>query len=453
MLACLLAGLLSIVVTLPFDPAAEADSGTPAAPADDPVLLAQYNQLFAKMLKDPANLDLMFDFASVAARLGRYEAAIGTLERMLLFNRDLPRVKLELGALYFKLGSYEAARSYFNQAIAGKDVPASVRQRVQVYLAQIDQRTARSHLAGNLTFGVRYQTNANVGPSSNHVVALGFDAVLNSTFLAQSDWNVFGAAYLVHSYDLDFEKTKSWDTTAQGYYARQFNLTSLNLGFGEVTTGPRFVLVPDQGNEFSVRPFALANIVTLADEVDFWTAGGGIELDKAFDADRVQFSGAYTNRYETYVNSESSPTNSLFTGDTSTFGMNGSYDITNSIRLGLAGYVSVQGAQVNYNENNQYSLAATISKRYPAPFALTAFPWETDFSVRGTWTNYDAPNPSVDPTTAREDSELLLTLTNTIGLTSDLSLLLQAQYTHHASNLPNFRFDDTSVLMGGTWSF
>src|SRR5262249_34597856 len=162
-------------------------------------------------------------------------------------------------------------------------------------------------------------------------------------------WNVFGAAYLVHSYDLDFEKTKSWDTTAQAYYARQFNLTSLNLGFGEATTGPRFVLVPDQGSELSVRPFALANIVTLNDDVDFWTAGGGLELDKAFDADRVQLSGAYTNRYETYVNSVSSPNNSLFTGDTNTFGMNGSYDITNTIRLGLAGYVSVQNAQVNYN--------------------------------------------------------------------------------------------------------
>jgi hypothetical protein len=33
------------------------------------------------------------------------------------------------------------------------------------------------------------------------------------------------------------------------------------------------------------------------------------------------------------------------------------------------------------------------------------------------------------------------------------SLLLQAQYTNHNSNIPNFRFTDTSVVMGTTLSF
>lgn len=451
--ACLLVAALGLVSGLLWEGPAEADNPAPAAAAEDPVLLAQYNQLFARMLKDPANLDLMFEFASVAARLGRYEAAIGTLERMLLFNRDLPRVKLELGVLYFKLGSNEAARSYFEGALAGKDVPASVKQRVQLYLAEIDKRTARNHFAGNITAGVRYQTNANVGPSSNQVLALGFDAVLNSTFLAQSDWNAFGSAYLVDSYDLNFEKTESWDTTAQAYYARQFELTTLNLGFAEATTGPRFVLVPDPGSELSVRPFFLANIVTLGDTPDFWTVGGGAELDKVFNDGHGQLGVGYTNRDEIYVNSDDRPNNTLFSGDMNSFSANVSYDVTSTIRLGLAGYVSLQGAEADYYANNQYSIAASVGKRYPAPFGLTSFPWETDLSARGTWTDYDAPDPSVDPTVARDDTELLLTLSNTVGLTSDLSLLFQVQYTHHNSNLPNFQFDDTSILMGGTWSF
>ena len=34
-----------------------------------------------------------------------------------VFNPNLPRVKLELGVLYFKLGSYELARSYFQEAV------------------------------------------------------------------------------------------------------------------------------------------------------------------------------------------------------------------------------------------------------------------------------------------------------------------------------------------------
>jgi hypothetical protein len=422
-------------------------------PADANQLKQEYDQLFAEMLKRPADLDLMFKFASVAARLGNFEAAISTLERMLLFNRDLPRVKLELGVLYFKIGSYSIARNYFEEAISGKDVPASVKQKVQPYLAEIDRRTARNHFAGSVTFGLRYQTNANVGPSSNHVLAFGFDAVLNSTFVGQPDWNAFASTYLTDSYDLNLEKSKTWDTTLQGYYARQFTQDSLNLGFLEATTGPRFLLIPQQGSELSLRPFVLANVVTLGDTSDFETLGGGFELDKAFDQDRLLLSAGYTNRYEIYENTSARPTNDQFTGDMNTVSANGSYALTNALQLGVSGYFSDQGAHADFNANDQYSVAGDISQRYPAPFQITQFPWVADLSVRGTWTNYDLPDPEVDPNTARKDDELLVTLSNTIGLTQDLSLLLQAQYTNHHSNLPNFQFEDESVLIGGTWSF
>jgi hypothetical protein len=416
-------------------------------------LQVEYNQLFAQMLERPADLDLMFKFASVAARLGNYEAAISTLERMLLFNRDLPRVKLELGVLYFKIGSYTIARNYLEDAVSGKDVPESVKKRVQPYLAEIDRRTARNHFAGSLSFGLRYQTNANVGPSSNHVLALGFDAILNSTFLGTPDWNAFASAYLTDSYDLNLEKTQSWETTFQSYYAQQFTETSLNLGFAEATTGPRFLLVPDQGKELSVRPFLLGNVVTLGNTPDFETIGGGLEFDKALDGDRVLLSAGYTNRYEIYENSDARPTNSQYTGDMNTISLAGSYQATNTLQLGLNGYFSNQGAEADFNANNQYSIAAYASQRYAAPWALTQYPWQASVSVRGTWTDYDAPDPAVDPNSTRSDDELLVTLGNTVGITRDLSALLQLQYTRHNSNQPNFEFNDTSVLFGGTWSF
>lgn len=47
----------------------------------------------------------------MAIQIGNYDAAIGTLSRMLLFNPNLPRVRLELGALYFQLASYPAAKA------------------------------------------------------------------------------------------------------------------------------------------------------------------------------------------------------------------------------------------------------------------------------------------------------------------------------------------------------
>ena len=71
----------------------------------------QYEAAFQEIFKDPGNLDKTFRYAELAVELGNFEAAISALERMLLINPNLPRVRLELGVLYFRLGSYQLART------------------------------------------------------------------------------------------------------------------------------------------------------------------------------------------------------------------------------------------------------------------------------------------------------------------------------------------------------
>jgi tetratricopeptide (TPR) repeat protein len=95
-----LCGLIFFVVTLATAQAPAQDlSGT-----EHSRLESQKSALFQQMLRNPANLDATFAYADVAARLGDYEAAVSALDRMLLFNPNLPRVQLEIGALYFRMG-------------------------------------------------------------------------------------------------------------------------------------------------------------------------------------------------------------------------------------------------------------------------------------------------------------------------------------------------------------
>src|SRR5829696_2006453 len=119
----------------------------------------EYDAMFAQVLREPANLDLSFRFAEIATAAGDYEAAIGALERMLFYNPALPRVRLELGILYFRLGSYEMARSYLAGALAGADAPPEVRARVEPFLFEIDRRLATTQWSGFGQLGVRFQTN------------------------------------------------------------------------------------------------------------------------------------------------------------------------------------------------------------------------------------------------------------------------------------------------------
>src|SRR5437667_343762 len=126
-------------------------------------LEAKKAALFQEMLRNPANLDATFAYAEAAAKLGDNEAAVSAFERMLLFNPNLPRVDLELGTLYFRMGSFEIARSYFAKAAAANPSP-EVRARIAEYLAEIARQAAPERLVGYVFFGAQYQSDANVAP-------------------------------------------------------------------------------------------------------------------------------------------------------------------------------------------------------------------------------------------------------------------------------------------------
>src|SRR5438045_3214303 len=91
-------------------------------PGDSPFKLTQSrselqrdaDQLFEQLLKDPKNIDLTLRYAEAVAKLGNLEAAISSLERLLLLDRNYPGVRLELAQLYLRLNSLEVARSYLN---------------------------------------------------------------------------------------------------------------------------------------------------------------------------------------------------------------------------------------------------------------------------------------------------------------------------------------------------
>ena len=63
------------------------------------------------MLKDPGNLETVMAYAQAATKAGDYEAAVSAYEGMLIIASNLPRVRLELGILYYRLKSYETSRT------------------------------------------------------------------------------------------------------------------------------------------------------------------------------------------------------------------------------------------------------------------------------------------------------------------------------------------------------
>lgn len=93
----------------------------PAAATPSTSDLQQFDALYNQLLADPTNLDLTVAYAELAVEMGDYEAAVPPLERLLMSNPELPKIKLELGILYYLLGSYDISKTYLHDAKVNGD--------------------------------------------------------------------------------------------------------------------------------------------------------------------------------------------------------------------------------------------------------------------------------------------------------------------------------------------
>jgi tetratricopeptide (TPR) repeat protein len=184
-------------------------SGTPPAfAAQDSTSLsrdqieARRQALLQLMLQDPSNLDVAFEYAALSSQVGDYEAAVSTLERMLIFAPNAPRLQLELGILYYRLGSYEVSRSYFAQVVANPSVPPEIAAKVRLYLQQLAIEAEPPAFSATIFSGIRWESNANSAPASQAVTLNGIDFTLDTQSVAAPDWSAVNIATMHYGYDL-----------------------------------------------------------------------------------------------------------------------------------------------------------------------------------------------------------------------------------------------------------
>jgi len=106
-----------------------------AAPADATHLL--YDAAFQETLRKPADPVTLVAFAEIAIKYGDLEGAISALDRLLLIDGAQPEVKLELGVLYFRLGSFEAAKGYLEEVRSSPRASAELKERAAAFLKEV----------------------------------------------------------------------------------------------------------------------------------------------------------------------------------------------------------------------------------------------------------------------------------------------------------------------------
>ena len=138
----------------------------------DPIELSiaqqQKEEVFKQLFKDPTNLSLLFKYANLSIMVGDLEGAIGVFEQMLIYDSELPRIRLELGVLYFRLGSFALANNYL-KSVKEYNPPPEVEARVDQFLEAIVSAEEPFQWQQTLSIGFKRTTNGNSGINADFI--------------------------------------------------------------------------------------------------------------------------------------------------------------------------------------------------------------------------------------------------------------------------------------------
>lgn len=413
---------------------------------------AELEQVFQQLLADPANPELTLRYARLAVEAGNSEAAVAALERLVLFNDTLPRARIELGVLYYRLGSHAQARDYLKRGLADPSLPADARANGERYLAEVENMLSPHVLEGSLTMGFRYQTNANLAPSGRRVFQAGLPFNLPRNQRKQEDGNFFGLLGVEHRYDFDPFDRQAWlESDFTLYGAKQFERSRLDLMVADFATGPRFQPLPGELPGLNMKPFFRASVAVLDEQEYFHSLGFG--LSNRLDlSERLRIEGTYEFRALDYNSTSRRPFADEQSGIENNLSVGARYLITPSQRIEFRLGGRLMDAEKGYESFDEISASLTYQFGYAAPFA--GMPQWIAAAFAGyahSW--YDRPDRSVLPGRKRDDDEWRIGAYNVFNLSKDWSALALIEYVENDSNIRNFDYNDLSIMIGVTRRF
>ncbi|CAE7404639.1 unnamed protein product [Symbiodinium microadriaticum] len=400
--------------------------------------------LKAQVDANPNDPQALFQYADYLDGQGRTDEAIAYYQRILQIDPNLARVHLNLGLIYYRQENYPQARGHFVRALETGRGSSATKDRIQAYIDQIDRRQARSLLTGFVLGGLRFQTNPAAAPDSTT------DPNLNDFQRGEEDVAAFVAGNLRSVYRLNPEGSVALDTTAELYGSKQFEIDDLDLIYLSGKTGPRF----RTGRLIGAPRASTAHVFVTG---SYSNLGG----DAFYGG--VGLGGEWTI-----------PVSDIFTGGASYTFLHRNFNEDNFPRsdandhtLSAKGQWRVAGddaikARLGYRHSdadrdsdtlNEFFVSADYEFRFGSPLNANAASAGISLGLSGRFSEYDAPDPTVNPTVTRESNIYKGTITSHLPFNQAGALLLSVGHTIADSNITVYDYDNTQAMAGLAWFF
>ena len=401
---------------------------------------------FTEMFNNPDNVELMYAYALTSIKLRDYEAAISTLERILIFRPDTPRVEIELGAAYYRIGSYTIARYYFEEAKADPSTPEDLIERADAFLEEIDSRTRTSTLVGAVSLNTIVTSNANNGPPSRLIDLSGLRVRLNGpNVTAQSDVGASVSIQATHIYDLNGLNEDNWRTNISVFSERYDSTKSGAADVFIVRTGPQLALDDDRHGP-KIRPYVEFDHVRSSEDPLYTTAGVGAEVTDTVDETMSLFSDLRLG-WRDYHNDGVQNLDGLQVRGVA--GLN--YFHSDPLSLRALVLFEYDGASTRSQRAVEAGVGLGARYNYNSGFENAGRLWTV--SARATLLRREHFRQDGVAQVRRQDTDLRLSLGHTAHFQDGLAVTLRGDYFRRFSNSRNFRLESFSMNFGLTYFF
>ncbi|MEO7546956.1 MAG: hypothetical protein ABIT82_00915 [Ramlibacter sp.] len=413
----------------------------------------QTEEAFRQVFDQPEDLGLWSRYAQLLVKAGNYEGGIAAMERLLLDPASPPGLRLEIAALYFRLGSYAVAESMVRTALADGRLQGEQRALAVALLADVKKRNQRSQLSGSFFFGLRHQTNPTYRTDRTQVFSAGVlgPRAANQGPDAGNDVNL--GFRIQHLYDLDLQNSATIATTFGAALVdyRSSSGSRLEAGLNrpqdlqalDFTTGLQFKPLPEAVSGLTLRPhILLSNLVTQRHQ---FLRGKGVGLDLNWRPnERTLLEMTLDGQDRDFANRVDITDANLLEGRL--YGLRAR--LSREVVPGhvVTGEIAVRKNRTEraYYDYDSQELRVTYAFSYPSPIAKGGW-WTTAVWLGGLRRSYDGPDALVSAVETRKDREFRFGVSHTVPITPAWSVLFMADHSRNSANLPNYRYRNTSV--------
>ena len=400
---------------------------------------------YEDILKDPDNIELNYKYALTQVAEGNLRQAAATLERILMVDAALPKVRLTYAIVLYRLDNYPEAQREL-EALNKLPMPQSLKDEIEEYLDRIKRSRRKTNVLGSLGFGWQYDSNRNSAPRTGQRLFAGSPVDL-TTGLKTDDPSYIFRANVGLTRDLGFQEGHNLFFNTSYYRAEQIKVNNLdfqayNWDFGGTIKSSKY------GN---FTPKAKFGYISLEQNTYLRTRGMDFNWERPINNRWTLFTGIDIMMME-FVNGPAIVNADDRTGFNTTFRLGSHILLNPKNRLTLAYAHTKKDARQLYNayrrDSYQASHALLVGK---GMFLLSQLTVNKDV--------YREVETAIHPTLRRKDVTTRLGFTYGVPLKlvwrplKDLLWTTGFEFYDSVANMVNYEYQNKRVSMNVTYRF